>query len=213
MRILFQGDSLTDCGRDRSDPHNLGKGYAFYAAQQIVADHPDKEFEFFNFGISGDQTKNLVYRLQTDLIDIKPDFASVLIGVNDAFQIDVKGSAQVPHDVFEKNYRIILDALKAMNTKILMIEPFLFPKVEGCPLPKEDLKIVRPDLDAKIQIVRKLAREYADAYIPADGLLAAKIVTEEQSKFSDDSVHLKEYGSRILGKVYADTVKDIIANM
>ena len=59
MKILFQGDSITDAGRDRNDPHNLGNGYPKYAADLIKARHPDTEFEFVNLGISGNRAENL----------------------------------------------------------------------------------------------------------------------------------------------------------
>ena len=56
MKVLFQGDSITDAGRDRSDPHDLGGGYPKYAAQYIREAMPETEFEFLDLGISGDQT-------------------------------------------------------------------------------------------------------------------------------------------------------------
>ena len=58
---LFQnGDSITDCGINREDIKDIGQGYVKFAAEQIVIDHPDKEFEFVNLGIGGNQTKDLV---------------------------------------------------------------------------------------------------------------------------------------------------------
>ena len=74
MKILFQGDSITDAGRDRSDFHNLGSGYPLYAAKYISEENPDESFEFINLGISGDQTANLVERLESDFIAVNPDF-------------------------------------------------------------------------------------------------------------------------------------------
>ena len=62
IRILFQGDSITDAGRDREDPHNLGNGYPLYAAREIQNKYPDLSFEFIDLGISGDETKHLVQR-------------------------------------------------------------------------------------------------------------------------------------------------------
>ena len=85
MKILFQGDSITDAGRDRSDYHDLGEGYPKYAAEAIVSKYPDEDFEFINLGISGNQTADLVDRLQSDFIDIQPDFVSILIGINDTW--------------------------------------------------------------------------------------------------------------------------------
>ncbi|MDD6879885.1 MAG: GDSL family lipase, partial [bacterium] len=62
MKILFQGDSITDWGRDINDFHPLGGGYPKFAAEAIKNRHPDSEFEFINLGISGNQTSDLVDR-------------------------------------------------------------------------------------------------------------------------------------------------------
>ena len=72
MKILFQGDSITDAGRDRSDPHNLA-GYAKFSAELIKARHPATEFEFFDLGIGGNRAENLRDRWTADCIDYQPD--------------------------------------------------------------------------------------------------------------------------------------------
>lgn len=206
MRILFQGDSITDCGRNRSDINDIGPGYVKYAAEHIAAQHPNKNFEFFNLGIGGNQTKDLVERLEKDFIEIQPDLVSILIGINDVWHQANAGCNWIPNDLFEGRYRTVLRALKLRtNAKIVMLEPFLFPA--------EDKQFFRIDLDPKIQVIRKLAREYADVYIPTDGLLAAKIVDEDWKRFSEDGVHLIQYGSQVIGKIYADAVKDLISTM
>ena len=85
MKILFQGDSITDADRDREDPHNLGNGYPKDAARFLKEKFPEIDFEFIDLGISGNQTIDLVNRLQSDFIDIQPDIVSILIGVNDTW--------------------------------------------------------------------------------------------------------------------------------
>lgn len=206
MKILFQGDSITDCGRNREDIKDIGPGYVKFAAEQIVIDHPDKEFEFINLGIGGNQTKDLVARLQTDFIEINPDIVSILIGINDVWHHANTGCNWIPNEIFEGRYRAVLKAIKEKTSaKIVMLEPFLFPA--------SDKQFFRIDLDPKIQIVRKLAREYADIYIPTDGLLAAKIAVEDWQKYSADGVHLIQYGSQVVGKMYADAVYDLIKSM
>ena len=83
IKLLFQGDSITDAGRAYGDCHNLGNGYPKYAAEYIAEKYPDVDFEFIDLGVSGNQTKDLVARLQSDFIDINPDIVSILIGIND----------------------------------------------------------------------------------------------------------------------------------
>lgn len=202
MKILFQGDSITDAGRDRSDYHNLGEGYPLYAAKFIKEENPDIDFEFINLGISGDQTKDLVDRLQSDFIDIQPDLVSIHIGVNDTWH-RASNRAWLGNDVFEANYRKVLTEIKEKtNAKILMIEQFL--------LPVEDKAYFRADLNGKIDVERKLAREFADYYIPLDGLFAQACIDNESSHWSDDGVHPNANGSEFIGRIYADAFKKII---
>ena len=83
MKILFQGDNITDAGRDQRNYHHLGNGYPKYAAEMIREAHPDTDFEFINLGISGNRTGQLFDRLYADAIELQPDIISILIGIND----------------------------------------------------------------------------------------------------------------------------------
>ena len=66
IKILFQGDSVTDEERDRNDPHHLGKGYAKFAAQRLKEVFPQKQLEFLNLGISGNKSGDLLERWEKD---------------------------------------------------------------------------------------------------------------------------------------------------
>ena len=85
IKILFQGDSITDAGRDRRNYYNMGAGYPKYASESIVAAYPNTEFEFINLGISGNRTDQLFDRLYPDAIALEPDVISILVGVNDVW--------------------------------------------------------------------------------------------------------------------------------
>lgn len=196
MKILFQGDSITDADRDRSDIHNLGRGYPKYAAEYIKKALPDKNFEFVNLGVGGDKTENLVERLQPDFINIQPDFISIMIGVNDTWHHAAKRD-WIPADVFENNYRTVLEAIKTKtDAKIMIIEPFL--------IPVPDKEFFRVNLDPNIQIIRKLAREYADIYLPTDGLLAFAFIGDEPTSFAADGVHPTAKGADFIGRLYCE---------
>ena len=209
MKILFQGDSITDAGRDRENIHNLGNGYPKYAAELIKKNYPDIEFEFIDLGISGHQTKDLLARLESDFIDIQPDIISILIGINDVWH-HAPERDWIPNEVFEERYRAILTAVKERtNAKIMMLEPFLGPV--------EDKEFFRIDLNPKIDIVRKLAREFADVYVPLDGILASKFIKGNHLDYLYDGVHPANgtnspstKGAEYLGEVYAEYIKEII---
>ena len=203
MRILFQGDSITDAGRDYSDPHDLGNGYPKYVAEILKEWFPEKEMEFVNLGISGHRTCDLLARWERDCIEWQPDILSILIGINDTWR---RYDADMPMSTeeFEANYRALLTAVREKTkAKIVMLEPFLLPvdPAKEC---------FHEDLDPKIQAVRRLAREFADVFVPLDGMFAAACVLQEPSTFSGDSVHPNAAGSQLLGEWYADAIAPYI---
>lgn len=205
IKLLFQGDSITDAGRSFENPHLLGGGYVKYAAQNLQKAYPNIEFDFINLGISGNQTKDLVARLDSDFIDVQPDIVSVLIGVNDVWH-HAEDRSWIEDDVFETRYRTVLKAIKEKtNAKIMMMEPFL--------IPVEDKLYFREDLYKKIEIIRALAREYADVYLPTDGLLAAAFIGDEPTSYAADGVHPTDKGAEFIGKLYSEYMKPIIDGM
>lgn len=205
IKLLFQGDSITDAGRERDNFHNLGNGYPKYAAEYIREKYPDIDFEFIDLGISGNQTKDLVERLQEDFIDIQPDIVSILIGINDVWH-HAADKSWIPNEIFEERYRIILKSIKEKtNAKIMMMEPFL--------IPVEDKLFFREDLAPKIEIIRKLAREYADAYLPTDGLLQSAFIGDDPTTYAADGVHPTAKGADYIGKLYAEYISALLEKL
>lgn len=195
--VLFQGDSITDCGRDRNDIRSLGNGYAGKVAKIYEILFPDADVTFINKGVNGNRSGNLLERYDTDIKQIKPDFISILIGINDVWRrYDQNDDTDVQK--FESNYRTLLEQIKRdlPDTKIMLIEPFLlytFP----------ERRLWREDLNPKIGVVRELAKEFADYYLPLDGILIGyqtKGVKEEA--ISLDGVHPLEVGHGIIALEY-----------
>ena len=204
MKILFQGDSVTDAGRDRSNPADMGEGYPRYASAMIQDSFPDSEFEFVNLGISGNRTEHLVTRLETDFIAIQPDIVSIMIGVNDVWHHYAFEGIETTDEDFERNYRTVLDAVKSRtNARILMIQPFLLETVDPA---KAELC---EELARKQQIVKRLADEYADAYLPLDTVLHAE-ADEEPSYYAADGVHPTPDGACYIGEAYLRAVAPLI---
>ncbi|MEK6765325.1 MAG: GDSL-type esterase/lipase family protein [Planctomycetota bacterium] len=79
--ILFQGDSITDCGRNREDPNNLGGGYVRLLTAMLPDKYPKHEFKYINRGVSGDKVRDLACRWDKDCISLQPDWLSILIGI------------------------------------------------------------------------------------------------------------------------------------
>ena len=204
MKILFQGDSVTDAGRDRSDIHDMGNGYPRYASamlQDAYADLVD-EFEFVNLGISGNRTENLVERLQSDFVDIQPDIVSILIGINDVWHRQ-SGIMTTDEDI-ENNYRKVLETIKSQtNARILMIQPFLMEKANP------GVANLREDLTKAQAIIKRLADEYADAYLPLDTVLQND-TDKDPTYYTGDGVHPSPDGACYIGEVYFKAIAPLI---
>ena len=86
MRVVFQGDSITDAGRSRSDDTQLGEGDPNMVAAALAALYPERSLRFYNRGISGNRVRDLKQRWTEDAIALKPDILSILIGINDTWR-------------------------------------------------------------------------------------------------------------------------------
>lgn len=204
IRVVFQGDSITDAGRDKRNYHNMGNGYPKYAAEAIAAAYPDTEFEFINMGISGNRTCQLFDRLYPDAIAFEPDVISILIGINDLWHRYGGGRILTTDAQLELNYRCILERIrKETSAKIIILAPFL--------LDCEDKEPIREDLKTVLPMVKRLADEYADAFVPLQEHFDEAMKTQPEPKYySGDGVHPNENGSKFIGALYAEAIKPII---
>lgn len=202
LRILFQGDSITDAGRDKRNFYHMGNGYPKYAAELITNAYPDVEFEFINLGISGNRTDNLFDRLSVDCIDIKPDIVSILLGVNDVWHRYAPERIATTDAQMELNYTLILERIKnETNAKILMLQPY----TEG-----EKQAHMRADVEKVKVIVNNLAEKYADAYVKTDDLMHADEHYGTPDYFTPDGVHPNETGARYIAGLYLDAIRPLI---
>lgn len=204
IRLLFQGDSVTDAGRDKRNFHDMGKGYPHFAARGIREALPDAEIEMINLGISGNRTDQLFDRLYPDAIELAPDVISILIGINDVWHRFGASRIETTPEQTEANYRAILKRIRTQTSaKIVMLQPFL--------LDCEKNQHLRPGLDGLLPIIKRLADEYADLYIPLDELFAEAMQTQpEPCYYSADGVHPNENGSAFIGEQYAKAILPLL---
>jgi len=199
--VLFQGDSITDCGRNRNDPHHLGFGYPLLVASMFPALYPEHNVKFLNRGISGNRTEHLVARWDVDCIELRPDFVSILIGINDVWHPFAHGIEPISVEQFTANYRQILQQIRDnLNAEILLMEPFVLH------IP-EDRAQWRPDLDPKREAVRKLAEEFGAIFIPLDSIFQKAATQQEPAYWCPDGVHPTPAGHGLIAKAWLEAVQ------
>ena len=205
MRILFQGDSITDAGRDRSDPHHLGHGYVHFTAELLKAELPDADMEFLDLGCSGDRSWEVRERWESDCLEWQPDVLSLMIGVNDTWRA-MDQNRFTSAAAYEENVRWMLTQVREKTkAKILVLSPYLLHQ-DG------DKLSWREDFDPKVAACRRVAAELADVFIPTDDLLKEACRTQDPRWFSDDGVHPNENGARWIARLCADALKPWITH-
>ncbi|MBZ4665438.1 SGNH/GDSL hydrolase family protein [Mahella sp.] len=198
--VLFQGDSVTDAGRDYNNDADLGMGYPMITAAWLSAAHPAKHIRFINKGISGNRVKDLKERWTRDCIALKPTWVSILIGINDCWR---RYDSDDPTSVerFESDYRYILQQVKTqLNANLIICEPFVLPV-------PEDRAKWREDLDPKIHAVRRLAREFDAIFVPLDGIFAQAAAQREPSFWLPDGVHPSPAGHALIAQSWLRAVE------
>jgi len=205
--ILFQGDSITDAGRNKTNttPNSapmLGNGYAFLASGNLLMHNATKNLKVYNRGISGNKVYQLAERWDADCLQIKPTVLSIMIGVNDFWHTLTNGYAGTI-ETYRTDYRKLLDRTKQAlpEVKLIIGEPFA---VNG-------IKSVTDQWFPKFNEYRQAAREIADSYnavfIPYQSVFDEAQKTAPGSYWTADGVHPTLAGANLMAEAWLKTVK------
>lgn len=205
--ILFQGDSITDHGRDRkiTSPNNLqamGNGYAMLAAGTILNQYAEKNLKIYNRGISGNKIPQLEERWQADCLDIKPTILSILIGVNDYWH-KKNGNYQGSVKAYKENYKKLLDTTltKLPNVKLIIGEPFAVKDVQYVD------NSWYPEFSSYQTAVRDIAKEYAAVLIPYQDVFDRAENRANGGYWTTDGVHTTMAGANLMAEAWLKTIK------
>ena len=210
-RILFQGDSITDFGRDRNDFYGMGNGYANLVKAALGTDNPN-EYEFINRGISGNRIVDLYARIKADFINLKPDYASIYIGVNDAWH-EIGSQNGVDTKKFETIYTMLIDEVKAAcpNIKLIIIAPYVLEgtstrDTEEIP---DRLERFRKDVAEKAEVCKKIASKYNLPLIELQPAFDEACKKAQPSYWAYDGVHPTACGHEIIKRLWLETFEKI----
>jgi lysophospholipase L1-like esterase len=198
--ILFQGDSVTDMGRDRADPNSptaLGFGYPQALANYLTYRFPEKSLRVFNRADSGDKITNLYARIKADIINVKPDILTLLVGVNDVLHEFLTNDG-VSAEKFGKVYRMLLDEVIAElpNVQLVIMEPFFLP----VGMVKARWEAMSAELQIRSGIIRTIANEYKAIFVPLWDILREKTASNPPELFSDDGIHPNNAGLALIAE-------------
>lgn len=189
MKIVFFGDSITDCGRDRNDVASLGNGYVKILADKLLPIYPDTDIELINKGISGNEVGDLLARAEEDVIALNPDAVVIMIGINNVIH-KFKNGKELDLKVFESELCTLLTKLKNAGIVVIFLEPFL--------LPAPDKLRMRKLFNQELKIIDRVASGICDEFVAYDEMFNGIAESIPYTEYSEDGVHPTHRGSRLI---------------
>ena len=228
--ILFQGDSITDCGRYRKATDTkqskialwsdgrpfkkvtaMGEGYPALVSDELATKVPGT-YKFYNRGVGGDRIPDVYGRITRDIINLKPDYMSLLVGVNDVWRVFDSGYG-TGAERFEKIYNILLEELKEElpELKIIIMAPFLIPGSASANTPEEPNKSekFKRGVAEMADITKRLAEKHGCAFIDLQAMFDEALKTIPAIELSGDGVHPSLKGHELIKKEWLKAFAEI----
>ncbi|MFH5182647.1 SGNH/GDSL hydrolase family protein [Paenibacillus sp. TAB 01] len=200
-KLVMIGDSITDVerkrphGEGRNDAH--GKGYVSAVNALITTMYPELHLRIVNMGISGNTVRNLKERWQTDVLDLEPDWVSILIGINDVWRQYDQPTITESH-VYIEEYRKELEALVASTLPsvkgIILMTPFYIE-----PNPEDPM---RQTMDQYGQVVKEVAEKYNTIFVDTQAAFAGLLEHIYPATLAWDRVHPNLTGHMAIARAF-----------
>ncbi len=203
--FLFQGDSITDGNRTRNNDwnHVMGHGYQFIIASQLWYNKPEKEFRFFNRGVSGNKVPDLAARWQQDTLDLKPDLLSFLVGINDTSAM-INGDNSFSAERYEADYRALLEQTKKElpDIRFVLGDPFILP----VGYVKDNWTRYAAETRKKQQIVKQLAAEFNAVHVEYQKAFDKALAKAPADYWIWDGIHPMPAGHELMAREWIKQV-------
>ena len=206
MKILFQGDSITDAGRSRENFNYLGVGYPHLIKAALNFEEPEK-YEFQNRGISGNRIVDLYARIKVDIINLKPDVMSILIGVNDVWHEVGESPNGVDADKYFKIYDMLIEEVKAAlpDIKIMILEPFALKSVAT----ESKWSYFETEVAKRAEKAKQLSEKHKLTFIPLQEKFNKLCEKAPANYWLGDGVHPTEAGHEFIKNEWIKAFKTL----
>jgi lysophospholipase L1-like esterase len=204
-KLVMIGDSITDAGRAKPVGEGmgeaLGKGYVAQVDALLTSAYPEYRVRVVNMGTSGNTARDLAGRWQGDVLALKPDWLSVMIGTNDVwrqFDSPLRPELAVQPEEYEATYRKILaDVRPALKGLVLMTPFYIEPNRNDA---------MRARMDQYGAIVKKLAPEFDALFVDTQAAFDAVLKHVYPATLAWDRVHPSATGHMILARAFLNAV-------
>jgi lysophospholipase L1-like esterase len=199
-RLLFIGDSVTDCGRLRPVGSGsriaLGSGYVAEVEAMLASKPSKRPVRITNMGVSGNTVRDLAARWDSDVLALEPEWLSVMIGINDVWrQFDrVKARDAVPLDEYWETYDRLIAKTRPGLAGLVLMTPYY--------VQDERRDLMRLQMDEYGLVVRDLARRHNALLVDTQGAIDKVLGRLDYTLLAPDRVHPTEIGHKVIANAF-----------
>ena len=204
-KLVMIGDSITDCSRAQPIGEGLfnalGSGYVSLVDALINVTYPALKLRVVNVGCSGNTVRDLKARWQRDVLDLEPDYLSIMIGTNDVwrqFDMPLVPTAWVGPEEYETTLRELVEQTLPHLQKLILMTPFYIEPL------KEDA--MRKRMDQYGAIVRNIATEVGAVFVDTQAAFEGVLAHNHSAFYAWDRVHPNAQGTAVLARAFLDAV-------
>lgn len=204
-KLVMIGDSITDCNRAKPIGEGLfeayGSGYVNLVNGMLTGFYPEKRIRVVNMGTSGNTVRDLKARWQTDVLDLKPDWLSIMIGINDVWrQFDSRliNEWQVPLEEYEKTLDELVRTTKPLLQGLVMMTPYYIEPNKA--------DAMRKTMDQYGAVVKQLAARYDAIFVDTQSAFDEALKILHPNGLAWDRVHPGVAGHMIIARAFLKAV-------
>lgn len=206
--LLFIGDSITDCGRARpigeANPWSwgeIGSGYVRDLAAYFGAVYPERLIRVRNVGTSGNTVRDLATRWKSDVLDLAPDWLSVMIGINDVwrqFDSPLAPERAVPLNEYAETLWSLVHRTRPRLKGLVLMTPYVVEASLSDPM--------RARMDEYGAAVREIAEEFEAHFVDTQAAFDALLKHVHPTSVAWDRIHCGPVGHLTLARAFLAAV-------
>lgn len=200
-RIVFAGDSVTDMGSQNPVGEglfdNVGRSYVRVVENLLAVYYPEIRIRVTNSGISGNTSRDLLGRFDRDVVDLKPDWVSICIGINDVWrQFDSPAipDEQVMPEEYRENVEEMILKVKDTVKGVFILSPYIMePNSED---------MMRNRMNQYVEICRTLSEKHNCIFVDFQKMYEEYCKIRHSSYISWDRIHPNQVGATLMAREF-----------
>lgn len=207
QKLLFIGDSITsaarnfECGGEGLSDDAYGSGYVRMIKSVLDAFYPERHIRVINQGVGGNTVRDLEARWDVDVLQHKPDWLSVMIGINDVwrqFDNPLRPELHVSLDVYSDTYRRLLEQTRPALKGLVIASPYF--------IERNLQDAMRSRMDEYRAVSKQLADEFDAIYVDAQEAFDAYLEHYHPNQLCWDRIHPSATGHMLIARAWLNAL-------